>query len=148
MPTVDPDKLPYPLPPGMPAMANTRRGGRRLHIAPVPGAIVAGSAQCPEAYLRPGGRFRDSEGVLGFFEDGFLFYADSGRDRRVDYGQIKSYSVKRGGLMTWRRGFGFMQELTLNGVDGTTVRFRIGRDLAANADYILSAKEVHRNEGI
>jgi len=109
MAAVDPGKLPYPWPAGTPPMSVSGRGGH-WNIAGLPGALAAGTAQCPEAYLRPGGRLKDSEGVLGFHQDWFVFYADSGRTNKVPCTGIKSYSIKRGLVL---------RKLTLHGTDGS-----------------------------
>jgi hypothetical protein len=133
MPTIDPEQLPYP----GPAVAFTRRGGHK-HAAPVPDAIAAGSAQSPEIYPAKGATVKDAEGVLAFYEDGFMFHSDSGRTRSVKYEGLAGYSIKRRRLMA-KMG---LRTLTLHGTDGTTLHFRLGAELAANAEYILTTKGV------
>jgi hypothetical protein len=134
MPKLDPKQLPYP----GPAVAVTRRGGHK-HAAPVPDAIVAGSAQCPDIVAIKGTTVKDAEGVLAFYEKGFMFHSDSGKtSRSVVYEALAGYSLERRRLMA-KMG---LRTLTLHGTDGATVHFRLGAELAANAEYILTSKGV------
>jgi hypothetical protein len=94
-------------------------------------AITAGTAQYPNGYLQRGGHVRDSEGYLSFSEDGVAFYADSGAVAGWYYEQIASHTIKRGLVM---------RKLTLRG-EGFEETFKIGDQLAANGDYILTAAQ-------
>lgn len=118
--------LPYP---GL-VFVTTRRFGR-LDLGKAD-ALTAGDAQYREGYLRRGGRVRDSEGYLSITDDAVAFCADSGQVFVWYYPQIRNYSVKRG-LVLWK--------LTLR-FSGSRAHFKIGHELAANADYILAAKGV------
>jgi len=119
------DHLPYP---GL-VFAHTRRDGRVVRV--IVDAITAGTAQYPKGYSWRGGRTQDSEGYLSFSEDGVAFYADSGTVSGWYYRQIRSHTVKRGLAL---------RKLTIRG-DGFKEVFKIGRDLAANANYILTATQ-------
>jgi len=119
--------LPYP---GT-VFVTTRRFGY-LEQGRVEDALTAGSAQYREGYLRRGGRIADSEGYLSIEDDAVAFCADSGQVSVWYYPQIRSYSVKRGRVL-WK--------LTLR-LLGSRAHFKIGHELAANADYILAAKGV------
>jgi hypothetical protein len=94
-------------------------------------AITAGTAQYPQCLLERGGRVRDSEGYLSFSENGVAFYADSGAVSGWYYEQIRSHTIRKG-LMLWK--------LTISGA-GLEETFKIGEQLAANADYILTAAQ-------
>ena len=104
----------------------------------VPEALAAGTAQYPEGFRRRGGRIRDSEGALAFYQNHFDFYADSGATMRYQYREIQSYSLKPGFIV--RR----LTNLKLHRIDGSTVRFRVGSEMAANAGFILAAKGITR----
>ena len=69
-----------------------------------------------------------------------LFYGDSGPDDHWPYESIQSYSIS-GGLVSivGRR------TLRMDGGDGISLRIRLGKRLAANADYILAAKGIQRH---
>lgn len=79
---VDPQELPYPWPAGMSPAATSGQGGP-WNLVELEGALAAGTAQCPQSYLRQGGQVKDSEGILAFYQDRFVFYADSGRVNAV-----------------------------------------------------------------
>lgn len=118
------DELPY----SELRFATTKRGGR--HVEHVGSAITAGSAQYREAYLRPGGRIADSEGVLVFLEEGFRFYADSGETFRWGYEAIASF--KTGWTLQ-----PLVKKFDVRIRDGSKASFRIGPQLLANASYIF-----------
>ena len=101
--------------------------GRRPPFEPLrfPGALTAGSTRvaAPESGWVRGG-------ILVFYQDALAVFPDSGRQSvKTPYALIASYGLKRG-------------MLTLRGTDGTTFNLRIGKEMAANASYILRAKEV------
>lgn len=81
---LDPNKLPYQWPSGVSPGATSKRSGR-LELVRFPDSLAAGTAQCPDAYLRRGGRVKDSEGVLVFYQDRVTFYADSGQTSGEPY---------------------------------------------------------------
>ena len=54
-------------------MAITRRGGISQGVEFNLPVLTAGSAQWKSAFLRPGGRIPDSEGVLAFTNDEAIF---------------------------------------------------------------------------
>jgi hypothetical protein len=112
-------------------VAVSRRGGR-YHPVWVEGALAAGAAHWYQAYLRAGGRLRDSEGFLSLTEDEVVYYADSGMTEVWPYEHIRRYSVRRSMIPLARR-------LILQG-DGWSVHLRVARQLAANAEYILPIK--------
>jgi hypothetical protein len=58
------------------------------------------------------------------------FYPDGGRDIAWAYDELDRFVVRRG-LM--------MRSLVLWTKDGSPMRFKVGRQLAANAKYILEA---------
>jgi hypothetical protein len=120
---VDPDDVPYPPQP----FVITPHG--RI---PLPdGAIDGGSAQCRDLTVR------EAEGILCFFDDEVTFDPDRGGHYAWPYDQIESYSITGG----WVSILG-MRNLTLR-VQGRRFRFRVGRILATNADYILRTVGVH-----
>lgn len=133
--SVDPNQLPYPLPPGVSPAATSKRS-ERVELVQFPDAIAAGTAQCPEMYTkRRGASVSSSEGPLVFYQNRLVFYADSGETMRCEYTLLQRFSVRRGLIL---------QKLTLYGSDGSRMRFKIGPEMAANADYILEAKGIAR----
>lgn len=105
-----------------------------------PEIIEAGSAQC--TYVSA----KEASGILYFEDAGVSFQPDweLAGAHRYRYGEIESYSVRKG-----LAGMVGMRTLTLNvplykGGPLRHRRFRIGPQLAANADYILSASGVAR----
>ena len=123
MDRIDRSRLPYP---GL-NFVQTRHGSFFLEDA-----VTAGTAQYPKGYRQRGGRIADSEGYLVFSEDAVVFYAGSGAALGWYYSQITSHSVKRG----WA-----LSKLTIRS-QGFEEVFKVGEQLAANADYILQCMEV------
>ena len=58
---------------------------------------------------------------------------EGGSELSESYESFASYRLKRGVIL---------RKLTLRGKNGATRHFRIGKEMAANASYILRAKEV------
>jgi hypothetical protein len=120
---IDPERLPY----RDAVIASSQRGPMIIQ-----GALTAGSAQWPKAFVQRGGRISDSEGILALTEDGVIFLSDSGNDTGWRYEEIIGYSVRKSVL-------GSMQKVTLRGSDWTAT-MRVNSQVAANADYILARK--------
>lgn len=125
---VDPLKLPYP----RAHVAMTRRGGDLQPVEFALPVLTAGTAQWKAAYLRPGGRLRDSEGILALTDTAVIFYADSGKDTVWKFEDIKEFRFKSG----WRPK---MRKVRLLG-DSWEVRLWVEQQTAANAEYILGRK--------
>lgn len=125
---VDPLKLPYP----RACVAMTRRGGDLHPVEFALPVLTAGTAQWNAAYLRPGGRLPDSEGILALTDTAVIFYADSGKDTVWRFEDIKESSFKSG----WRPK---MRKMRLRG-DSWEVRLCVEEQTAANAEYILGRK--------
>lgn len=105
-----------------------------------PEIIEAGSAQC--TYVSA----KESSGILYFQDARVSFQPDweIAGPHHFDYGDIESYSVRKGLV-----GIVGMRTLSLNvplykGGPKRVRRFRIGPQFAANADYILDAFGVAR----
>lgn len=113
----------------------TRRGGFLQPVQFGPPALTAGTAQWKAAYLRPGGRLRDSEGILAVTDTELIFYADSGRETAWRFEDIRGYSFKSG----WRPK---MRKMRLRG-DGWNVRLWVEEQTAANAEYIFARRIPH-----
>jgi hypothetical protein len=92
---------------------------------------MGGSALCSA--------FKGMKGVLMFTDTSIEFARDRSFGRGLDgiwsYGDLASYSLKRGLLM---------HVLALRPLGGRPLRFRIGEQLAVNARHILDAKGVQR----
>ena len=105
-----------------------------MQMVPVPGALAAGSAQWPYGFTQPGGRLRDSEGVLAFYDDRLIFHADSGADTAVAYKAITEIALKKVLLRPLVK-----LQLSVPTQPNVKFKFKLGPELAANAKYILSA---------
>jgi hypothetical protein len=71
-----------------------------------------------------------------------LSFFDDGGQRSGGYTDLRSFKVRK---MRWppfgRRGLE-MKKLTMATTNGPKMHFRIGPEMAANATFILTAKEV------
>lgn len=127
MTEVDASRLPYPWAEGVEPIGLM---GRSAPFEPIrfPGALAVGTTEvtAPKTTWV-------SEGVLALYQDFLTLFLDDGRQWRVFYALLASYRLKRGM---------FFRKLTLRGKNGETVHFRLGEVMAANTEYVLSAKGV------
>lgn len=129
---VAPSSVPFPSLPGTPPVAETRERGVRRYV-PVPDAICTGPVEWPDGYLRKGGGFKDSEGVLAFYQDEVTYYADSGYVKVIGYADLTAFAARPCRFSP--------SSLDLRTVD-ETMTFKVGKELIANAEFILEAKGV------
>ena len=112
---------------------------RALERVQFPGALAAGSAFITSGTDPP------REGVLAIYQDRIAVVFDDGGERFDDYADLESFKL---GPMRWppkilQRGMAF-KKLTIEPTYGSKVHCRIGPEMAANAEYVLSAKGVRR----
>ena len=127
MTEVDASKLPYPWAEGIDPIVLWGRSAP-FERNRVPGALAAGSTLVTSprtAWVK--------EGVLALFQDSLSLYLLDAPESSMRYESLANYRLKRGLIL---------RKLTLRDKDGATTHFRIGKEMAANASYILRAKEV------
>jgi hypothetical protein len=129
--TIDPAKLPYPLPEGLDPIS-TIRPLRALDPVRFQGALSAGKTSVTRSTLGP-----PQEGILAFFQDRFVLFLLDGGQWSVNYDALANFKLKR--LLR----FPEFRKLTLRGKDGSKMTFYpMGLEAAANAGYILAEKGV------
>jgi hypothetical protein len=135
MKTIDPTSLPYPWPDGVPRAVM----GPTNEVVQAPNSLTLGNAL---GYRTVQGReWKPQEGLLALSQSGFTFYIGDGTYATpvwdVGYEDLASFKLKRSRLPGSRLGEIHLWKLSLRGKDGSKFYFRIGDEMAANADYIL-----------
>jgi len=99
-------------------------------------ALAAGAA------LVTSGTDLPREGVLAFYQDRIAVFFDDGGERFDDYADLESFKLRP---MRWPPfSPGGLKKLTMEPRYGSRVHCGIGPEMAANAEYVLSAKGVKR----
>lgn len=130
MAIVDPAKLPYPWPDRVDP-TSTIGPIHALKSVPLPGALSASKTSVNRsAWDTP------REGMLAFYQDRFVIFFVEGGQLSVNYEAVANFKLKR--LLR----FPDVRKLTLLGKDGSKMILHIGQEAAANANYILTEKEV------
>ena len=139
MAAVDPARLPYPWPEG--AAPKAHMGPNNI-IVQMPGALAVGSALGYRGASDSG--WRPIEGALAAYSDHFAFFIGDGTWGRalwdLDYEGLAKFKLQRSRL-PGSGGVG-VKKLSLFGKGGSKHFFRIGPEMAANVNYILTVKEV------
>jgi hypothetical protein len=131
---VNPAELPYQWPQGIDPIASVGRV-KTLRQVQFPNALAAGASLITTGTELP------KEGVLALYQEAFVVFFDDGGQRSGAYSDLSSYKVRKMRWPPFGRGLD-MKKLTLAMTNGPKMHIRIGPEMAANATFILTAKEV------